>query len=213
MWYFIVKRTLDITLSSVGVVLTAPLFLITVVTIKFDSPGPVFADTPHRVGKEGKVFKMYKFRSMIKDAHVKLRKDPKFKNFYEKYKKNNFKIRTDDDPRITRVGKIIRKTSVDELPQLVNILKGEMSLVGPRAFHVDEMNEQHKKYPYSKKHTKKALRVRPGLTGPWQVSGRSSVDFPERIKLDATYAENNSVLYDLKIIIKTIPAVFKGEGN
>jgi lipopolysaccharide/colanic/teichoic acid biosynthesis glycosyltransferase len=213
MLYFFVKRAVDITLSLAGIVLTTPLFLITAVAIKLESPGPIFADAPHRVGKEGEVFKMYKFRSMIKDAHTTLKKDPKFKEFYQKYKKNSFKIPTADDPRITRIGKFIRKTSIDEIPQLINILRGEMSLVGPRAFHVDELEEQQRRFPHSKKYIKVALGVKPGLTGPWQVSGRSSVDFPERVQLDASYAENNSIVYDSKMLVKTIPAVLKGEGN
>lgn len=213
MWYLFAKRTIDIVLSLVGIVLTAPLFLITAVAIKLDTPGPVFADIPHRVGRGGKVFKMYKFRSMIKDAHTTLKKDPRFKEFYQKYKKNSFKIPTGDDPRITRIGKFIRKSSIDELPQLINVLRGEMSMVGPRAFHVDELEEQKSRFPHSKKYTKVALKVKPGLTGPWQVSGRSGVGFPERIQLDASYAENNSIIYDFKILIKTIPAVLRGEGN
>ncbi len=213
MLYFFVKRVVDVTLSLVGIVLTTPLLLITAVAIKLESPGPVFADAPGRVGKEGEVFKMYKFRSMIKGAHEKLIKDPKFKDFYEKYKKNSFKIRTDEDPRITKVGKFIRKTSIDELPQLINVLQGDMSMVGPRAFHVDELDKQHKRFPHSKKYTKVAFTVKPGLTGPWQVSGRSRVDYPERIKLDASYARNKSIVYDFIILIKTVPAVLKGEGN
>src|SRR4030067_3173777 len=139
MWYLLTKRAMDIVLATIGLIVTAPIFLLVAVLVKFDSSGPVFADTPERVGRNGKIFKMYKFRSMIKDAHTLLRTDRRFKEFYQRYKKNNFKIRTDKDPRITRVGRFIRKTSIDELPQLINIIKGDMSLVGPRAFHVDEL--------------------------------------------------------------------------
>ncbi|HEX7456009.1 MAG TPA: sugar transferase [Candidatus Nanoarchaeia archaeon] len=213
MWYFAIKRVIDILGSLFGLVLTAPLFLAVAAAIKLDSSGPVFADTPQRVGKGGRVFKMYKFRSMIKDAHLLLRKDPKFKKLYEQYKNNDFKVGTDEDPRITRIGRFIRKTSLDELPQLANILRGEMSLVGPRAFHVDELAEQQKRFPNSKKNVGKALSVKPGLTGPWQVSGRSSIDFPDRIKLDAAYAQSRSILTDLIILVKTIPAVLGGERS
>lgn len=213
MLYSFTKRLIDISGALIGLILLIPLFIIVAIAIKLNSPGPVFADTPERVGKEGKVFKMYKFRSMIKDAHTLLRRDPKFKKFFNMYKKKNFKIRTDNDPRITRVGRFIRKTSIDELPQLVNVLRGEMSLVGPRAFHVDELNEQQNRFPKTKNLVKTALVVNPGLTGPWQVSGRSTIDFPERIKLDAYYAKNRSILWDFKFMLKTIPAVFRGEGN
>lgn len=204
---------MDVVFATAGLILTAPIFLFISVLIKFDSSGPVFADTPERVGKNGEIFKMYKFRSMIKDAHTLLRTDQRFKEFYQRYKKNNFKIRTDEDPRITRVGRFIRKTSIDELPQLINIIKGDMSLVGPRAFHVDELREQERVFPKTKKNVQAAHTVKPGLTGPWQVSGRSSVDFPERIKLDAKYAKRRSIIYDFKTMLQTIPAVFRGEGN
>jgi len=211
--YFLVKRFLDIIGSSVGLIVLSPAFLLVVLFIKLDSKGPIFADIPSRVGSGGKTFKMYKFRSMIANAHEVLRTDPKYKNLYEQYKKSNFKVSTDQDPRITRVGRFIRKTSLDELPQLINILRGDMSLVGPRAFHVDELEDQQKKHLGTSKFVLQLLKVKPGLTGPWQVSGRSSVDFPERVKLDADYAKSKSVINDIKIILKTIPAVLKGEGN
>ncbi|OGY26343.1 MAG: hypothetical protein A2Z42_03385 [Candidatus Woykebacteria bacterium RBG_19FT_COMBO_43_10] len=213
MWYPLTKRAMDVVFATAGLILTAPIFLFISVLIKFDSSGPVFADTPERVGKNGEIFKMYKFRSMIKDAHTLLRTDQRFKEFYQRYKKNNFKIRTDEDPRITRVGRFIRKTSIDELPQLINIIKGDMSLVGPRAFHVDELREQQRVFPKTKKNVQAARTVKPGLTGPWQISGRSSIDFPERIKLDAEYAKRRSISYDFKTMLQTIPAVFRGEGN
>ena len=211
--YFLVKRFLDVVGASVGLILFSPIFLLVALFIKLNSRGPMFADIPSRVGAGGKTFKMYKFRSMIVNAHDVLRKDPKYKQLYEQYKKSNFKVSTDQDPRITKVGRFIRKTSLDELPQFINILKGDMSLVGPRAFHGDELEEQQQRYPETRKLVVELLGVKPGLTGPWQVSGRSSVDFPERVKLDAGYAKSNSVINDIKIILKTIPAVLKGEGN
>jgi len=213
MFYFFTKRAIDISLSLIFLVLSAPILIFIALAVKLDSFGPVFADMPERVGLNGKIFRMYKFRSMIKNAHILLKKDPRFKKLYQHYVKNSFKIPTNTDPRITKVGKFIRKTSLDELPQLINILKGDMSLVGPRAFHVDELEKQQKRFPKTKIFIKQAVSIKPGLTGPWQVSGRSAIDFPERIKLDAKYAENRSVFYDLLILLKTIPAVFGGEGN
>lgn len=212
MVYDSTKRVVDVIGSLIGIIITFPLVFLISILIKIDSRGPIFADIPKRLGKEGRVFRMYKFRSMIEDAHESLRKDPKYKKLYQDYKRGSFKIKTDVDPRITRVGKFIRKTSLDELPQLFNILRGEMSLVGPRAFHTDELNEQRKNFPDTKGLVDKLVAVKPGLTGPWQVSGRSAIDFPERVRLDADYATKKSLAKDFKILLKTIPAVFRGEG-
>lgn len=213
MLYFFLKRVLDVTFSLFGIIFLLPGLLVCAVLIKLDSSGSVFADSQNRIGKDGKMFRMYKFRSMIPNAHEILKTDPKFKKLHQQYKKGSFKIKTDEDPRITRVGRFIRKTSIDELPQLVNVLKGEMSLVGPRAFHVEEFAEQKNRFPKTKKRAYQAIEIKPGVTGPWQVSGRSGIDFPQRIKLDAEYSKNRSLLYDFKILIKTIPAVLSGEGN
>jgi len=213
MWYFFLKRVVDITLSFFGILVLSPLFLIIAMAVKCSSSGPIFADIPERVGKNRKVFKMYKFRSMIENAHEELRRNPKYREFYNLYQKGNFKIKTDQDPRITAVGKFLRKTSLDELPQVLNVLKGEMSLVGPRAFHVDELEAQLKNFPETKKLVKEFLGIKPGITGPWQVSGRSSIDFPQRVAIDAQYAKNRSIFYDLMLMLKTIPAVTRGEGS
>jgi lipopolysaccharide/colanic/teichoic acid biosynthesis glycosyltransferase len=213
MVYDSTKRVADIIGSLTGIIITFPLLFLISILIKLNSRGPIFANIPKRLGKEGRVFRMYKFRSMIEDAHEILRKDPKYKELYQDYRRGSFKIKTDVDPRITRVGKFIRKTSLDELPQLFNILGGQMSLVGPRAFHADELKEQQNKFPGTRGFVEKLLTVKPGLTGPWQVSGRSAVDFPERVKLDADYTTKKSLAKDFKILLKTIPAVFKGEGT
>lgn len=213
MWYFFLKRVVDITLSFFGILVLSPLFLIIAMAVKCSSSGPVFADIPERVGKNRKVFKMYKFRSMIENAHEELRSNPKYREFYNLYLKGNFKIKTDQDPRITAVGKFLRKISLDEMPQLLNVLKGEMSLVGPRAFHVDELEEQVKNFPDTKKLVERSLEIKPGITGPWQVSGRSSIDFPERVALDAQYAKNRSLFYDFSLMLRTLPAVIRGEGS
>lgn len=210
MLYDFTKRALDITLASLGLIMLSPLFLLIVLLIKLTSEGPFLADTPMRVGKGGKLFKMYKFRSMIANAHRLLKTDPRFKKLYEEYKKSSYKL--SKDPRITLFGKFIRKYSLDELPQLVNVLKGEMSLVGPRAYYPDELSQQQKNYPETSKFVKIILSGKPGVTGVWQVSGRSEVNFDHRVRLDAAYVKRRSILYDLWIMLKTIPAVLSGRG-
>jgi len=181
-----------------------------VVAIKLNSPGPVFADVPERVGKDGKKFKMYKFRSMIVNAHQMLREDPKLKDLYSQYKKGSYKLKK--DPRITSIGKILRKHSIDEIPQLINVLRGEMSLVGPRAYYPDELDHQSKQYPKTKKLVQRVLSVKPGITGLWQVSGRSEINFDKRIAIDATYVDKLSLMKDIKIIIKTPLVMLTGKG-
>jgi len=194
-----IKRILDISLSAFLLLLFLPIVLCVAIAIKIDSKGPILADTPERVGKNGSLFKMYKFRSMVENAHEILRENPKFATLYSEYKRGSYKLK--DDPRITWMGHFIRKHSLDEVPQLLNILKGEMSLVGPRAYYPDELREQQKKYPNTRDAVKIVLSVRPGLTGYWQVSGRSEINFDKRIEMDATYVRKRSILYDLLIIL------------
>lgn len=207
MFYDFLKRVIDVVGSAVGLVVLSPVFLITALVIKLDSKGPLMADTPMRVGRNGGLFKMYKFRSMIMGAHDILQKNP---DLLKKYKQNSYKIA--DDPRVTEAGKFIRKYSIDELPQLFNIFKGDMSLVGPRAYYPFELEEQQKKYPRSKEFVRIILSSKPGLTGVWQVSGRSQINFDKRVEMDARYVQRRSVFYDLFIILKTIPAVLMGKG-
>lgn len=209
MTYESIKKALDSAGSFLGIIFLFPVFVLVSAAIKISSKGPVFADTPMRVGKNGELFKMYKFRSMIIGAYDILKKNPKL---YKKYKQNNYKLEINEDPRITPVGRFIRKTSLDELPQLFNILKGDMSLVGPRAYYPFELEEQQKKYPKSKEFVKIILSAKPGLTGVWQVSGRSNINFDKRVEMDAQYVEKRSVLYDIYLILKTIPAVLFGVG-
>lgn len=210
MFYDFIKRTLDIIGATIGLILLSPTFLLIVLGIKLTSEGPILADTPMRVGKKGKLFKMYKFRSMIANAHKLLRTDLRFKQLYEEYKKSSYKLTK--DPRITSFGKFIRKYSLDELPQLVNVLNSEMSLVGSRAYYPDELSQQQKNYPETSKFVKIILSGKPGITGVWQVSGRSEINFDQRVKLDAAYVKRRSILYDLWIMLKTIPAVLSGRG-
>lgn len=208
--YEFLKRSIDIIFSCFLFILFLPIIIIVALLIKVNSPGPILADTPERVGRSGKQFKMYKFRSMVQNAHEMLRKNPKFQTLFEQYKKGSYKLR--DDPRITSVGRYIRKHSFDEVPQLINVLKGEMSLVGPRAYYPDELREQQKKYPETKESVRIVLSVKPGITGYWQVSGRSEINFDKRIEMDADYVRRRSLLYDFWIILKTPIAMVTGKG-
>ena len=205
----IVKRTIDIIGALSLLIIFSPVLIATAIAIKLDSKGPIFADTPKRVGKDGKPFYAYKFRSMIMNAHTLLRANPKFKKLYEEYKKSSFKLH--EDPRVTKVGKFIRKHSIDEIPQLLNVLKGEMSIVGPRPYYQEELEEQLIKYPDKKPLLKDVLTVRPGITGFWQVSGRSAVNFDKRIEMDAYYARMKSIFLDILILLKTPWAMISGK--
>lgn len=207
MFYDFVKRQMDIFCGFFGLIVFSPLLLAVAAAIKLDSKGPFMADTPMRVGKNGKLFKMYKFRSMVVGAQDLLHKNPEL---LKEYKRNSYKLH--NDPRITNVGKFIRKFSIDEFPQFFNILKGEMSMVGPRAYYPFELEEQQKKYPKSVDFVKIILSSRPGLTGVWQVSGRSQINFDKRVEMDAQYVQRRSVLYDIYLILKTVPAVLFGRG-
>lgn len=210
MFYETVKRILDVFFTIVLMMIFAPIVFLVSVAIKLDSRGPILADTPERVGKNGKLFKMYKFRSMIQNAHEILRENPRFAKFYEEYRKGSYKLK--DDPRITKVGHFIRHFSLDEVPQLINILRGEMSLVGPRAYYPDELRNQQRKYPHTRGAVKVVLSVKPGITGYWQVSGRSEINFDKRIEMDASYVRERSILYDLWIIVQTPWAMLSGKG-
>ncbi|MDO8269277.1 MAG: sugar transferase [Candidatus Levybacteria bacterium] len=210
MLYDASKRLLDILISVVALIVFSPIIAVTAIAIKVNSKGPLLADTPPRIGEGGRSFRMYKFRSMVANAHEILVKDPEYKELLNEYKKGGYKLK--DDPRITSVGRFIRKYSFDEIPQFLNVLKGEMSVVGPRAYYPDELRDQQKKYPYTKDAVKVVLSVKPGITGVWQVTGRSQINFDKRIQLDAQYAKRRSIVYDMYIIIKTPIAMFSGKG-
>lgn len=204
------KRVIDIVGAIVAIMLFAPAFIGVIAAIKILTPGPIFAEMPPRVGKNGRLFHMYKFRSMVQNAHYLLLTDPKFKELYEEYKRNSYKIL--EDPRVTTLGRFLRKTSLDEIPQFFNVLKGDMSLIGPRAYFPDELKEQQIVYPQTKPLVKLLLEVKPGITGLWQVSGRSKINFDKRIELDAEYARNFSFMLDFKILLKTLPTMLSGKG-
>lgn len=195
----LLKRALDITVAGLMLLLLAPLFMVVSLLVYLESPGPVFF-SQNRVGRWGKPFKMHKFRSMVHNAEKLL----------EKLKEQNesgagviFKMKK--DPRITRVGAFIRKTSIDELPQLWNVLKGDMSLVGPRPAIPSEVAE----YTLD---DRRRLDAQPGITCIWQVSGRSTIDFKGQVRLDTQYIESRSFLLDIQLLLKTIPAVLFGKG-
>jgi lipopolysaccharide/colanic/teichoic acid biosynthesis glycosyltransferase len=210
MLYEFSKRLLDILSSIFLLVIFSPVIVVVTIAIKMNSNGPVLADTPQRVGKNGKLFKMFKFRSMIQNAHEILRENPKYAELFNSYKKGSYKLK--NDPRITAVGRFIRKYSLDEIPQFANVLKGDMSLVGPRAYYPDELRDQQKKYPHTQEAVKIVLSVKPGITGFWQVSGRSEINFDKRIQMDANYVRKRSIFYDLYIIAKTPWAMISGKG-
>ncbi|MDE3077733.1 MAG: exopolysaccharide biosynthesis polyprenyl glycosylphosphotransferase [Chloroflexota bacterium] len=196
---FVIKRALDIVVSALLLILAIPIWLIVALAIKLDSPGPVLY-RQIRVGKDGKHFNFFKFRSMRVGAEDEWHD----LHAYNETEGPILKIR--NDPRLTRTGRIIRRTSIDELPQLWNVLRGEMSLVGPRPPLPAEVMQ------YEPWHHKR-LSVAGGLTGMWQVSGRSHLNFEEMVMLDVYYIENWSLGLDLTILLKTIPAILTGSGS
>jgi len=196
---------MDIFLSLLALVFCIPILALIALLIKLDSPGPAFY-TQNQVKKGGKEFDMFKFRTMFVNAEEILRSDPVLWAEYQK----DFKIK--NDPRVTKVGKFLRKSSLDELPQIINILKGEMSIVGPRAYRKEELEHQVKTYPNVIKQLDLVLTIKPGLTGAWQVSGRSNISFEKRMEIDYNYAKKKSTMYDILLIFLTIPAVFRSKG-
>ena len=194
-----IKRIMDVTLSSMAIIVLTPLFLLLILLIKIDSKGPaVFKQK--RMGANKKEFYMYKFRSMVIDA------EEKFEHVKKYNQTNPIMFKASDDPRITKVGKFIRRYSLDELPQLFNIIKGEMSIVGPRPPLLREL-KAYKAWHYVR------FETIPGLTGMWQVSGRANIkDFDAVVNLDYKYIKNWNILMDIKIILKTIPVVLNGNG-
>lgn len=198
-YYFMAKRSFDIFITTIALILLSPLLLTVALLIRLDSKGSIFF-SQLRVGKGGKEFKMWKFRSMYIDAE---------KRKQELMKKNEmqggvlFKLK--QDPRVTRVGRILRKFSIDELPQLWNVWRGDMSLVGPRPPLPNEVQE------YTC-HQRKRLEVTPGITCIWQVSGRSDIPFHQQVEMDLEYIRNQSLTYDLIILLRTVPAVLKARG-
>lgn len=205
------KRLFDIFFSLFILIAFSPLYLFLAILVKYSSEGPVFY-TSRRIGRNGKVINCLKFRTMVKDADTKLfallAASPTLAAEWELFDKLH------QDPRITPFGKFLRKTSLDELPQFFNVLTGDLSVVGPRALHLEgaaetSLKKMRKIYGDN---VDRILSVRPGITGVWQVSGRSSLPIAERSKLDALYVEQQTFWQDLKVICKTIPAVLHSKG-
>lgn len=195
----LIKRTMDIVISGAGLVALSPLFAVIAILIKSTSIGPAIYKQ-ERIGLNGKPFQMYKFRSMVKNA------DAKFKKVKELNESNHVMFKSKNDPRITTVGRFLRKWSLDELPQLINIFRGDMSLVGPRP-PIERELEHYKPWHYVR------FMGKPGLTGMWQVNGRSQIkNFDQVVALDYMYLKNWSIFRDFKILFKTIPAVLTCKG-
>lgn len=195
------KRILDVSLTLLLLPLILPIILIISLIIKLDSKGKVFF-AHVRIGKNGTAFKCYKFRTMVSNAEAVLKdvlKDEKAKEEWGK----DFKLR--EDPRITRIGKFLRKSSLDELPQIFNVLQGNMSFVGPRPITSAEVAKYGNNFIYYKD-------VKPGITGLWQISGRNDIDYDKRVILDKQYSQSKSIREDIKIILKTIPVIFTKKG-
>ena len=197
------KKTIDIIAGIIGTILLIPMICAIFVARKINREDGSMFYVQKRIGKDGKIFKLYKFRSMVIGADNALKKylesNPEAKEEYSKYKKLK------NDPRITKTGAFLRKTSLDEFPQFINILKGDMSLIGPRPYLLREKQDMGEAY-------NTIIKCKPGLTGLWQVSGRSDTSFKERINLDLEYYKNKNFLYDTRILISTIINVIRGNG-
>lgn len=208
MFYDTIKRIFDIVASLILAILFLPVWITVPILILIDSKGPIFYRS-ERVGRGGGIFKMFKFRSMkmfeidgkVVHAVEFWKANPEL---YEKYKKAGWKLELNDDPRITKLGRLLRQTSIDEMPQVINILLGDMSLVGPRAYVAPELDDAKKRYGKQiEKLISQSLSAKPGLTGPWQVAGRNEIPWDQRVAIDADYARRKSLLYDIYIILKT----------
>ena len=201
--YLAIKRACDIIVSGLALVVLVPtVFLVMAIIYRFgENKGPMIYKQ-RRIGKNGKPFKIWKFRSMVVNADKKLKANPEL---YRKYIANSYKLPAEEDPRITKFGRFIRKTSIDELPQFVNIFKGDMSLVGPRPVVEPELKEYGDQ-------VEKLLSMTPGAMGWWQASGRSNIEYPERCEVELYYIDHASLGFDLKIIFLNIVSIFKHTG-
>jgi lipopolysaccharide/colanic/teichoic acid biosynthesis glycosyltransferase len=197
----LVRRVVDVLGSAFLLVLLAPLFAVVTALVWAKMGRPIF-HAQERLGIRGRRFRLFKFRSMVVDAEAHLRRTP---GAWERYVQSNFKLPAEEDTRITPLGRMLRRTSLDELPQLWNVLRGDMGLVGPRAIVPDELAEYGD-------YGRMLLRVKPGLTGLWQVSGRSAISYPERARIDLRYVEGRTLGQDLRILLRTLPAVVRQRG-
>ncbi|GIO10603.1 exopolysaccharide biosynthesis protein [Cohnella xylanilytica] len=196
------KRLLDVAGALAGLIVLSPAILLIALAVKLSDPGGPILFRQNRIGKDYKTFRIYKFRSMVHNAEEVLKRDPKL---HAKYILNNYKLDPDEDPRITAIGRILRKTSLDEIPQLFNVLAGSMSLVGPRPVVREELDNYGDR-------ASELLSVQPGVTGYWQVSGRSNVGYPERADLELHYVSRKSLRFDLSILLRTVLVVLLRRG-
>jgi lipopolysaccharide/colanic/teichoic acid biosynthesis glycosyltransferase len=201
-WQLAAKRGVDLLGSILGLVLLSPVLLLIALLIRVDSRGPVLFGQL-RVGANARMFRCFKFRSMKRDAEAVLRADPVL---HAKYLANHFKLPEHEDPRLTPVGRFLRKTSLDELPQLFNVLRGDMSLVGPRPVVPEELDH------YGSGGAQLFLSLKPGMTGAWAVSGRSAVGYPDRARMELEYIRTWTLWTDVGILLRTLPAVLRGRG-
>ncbi|MCT3076317.1 sugar transferase [Leuconostoc citreum] len=200
--YLIAKRLIDVVFALLGLIILSPIFLIVFVILKIDSPASPAFFKQERVGRYGKPFAIYKFRSMVPNAEAILKADSEL---YQKYVDNGYKLPKKEDPRITSLGVFLRRSSIDELPQFWNMLRGDMSLVGPRPIVTEELKEYGDQVDLF-------LSVRPGALGLWQASGRSLIEYPERTKIELEYVANAGFWYDIGIVFRNVIAIFKSEG-
>lgn len=201
-FYIFFKRIIDILISIMAVVFLLFILVVLVPLYMFgENKGRIFFKQK-RLGKNGRTFYIYKFRTMVIGAEEKLKHNT---ILYQKYIENNYKLEPDEDPRITKMGAFLRSTSIDEFPQFINVLKGEMSLIGPRPVVEEELKEY-------KQLKSKFLSVKPGITGYWQASGRSNIGYPERVDIELYYIDNKSIWLDIKIFMQTVKIVFLRKG-
>lgn len=199
--FYFIKRMIDIIGSILLLVLFSPIIIIASILIYASSPGPVIFKQK-RVGKNSKPFLMYKFRSMyIGDNDKRLKEN--YPKLWQKYKDSGWKLEMHEDPRITPVGKIIRSLTIDEFPQLFNVLKGEMSIIGPRAYREEELRDYEKRFPHTKVNIDIIRSAKPGITGVWQTSGRNDISFEQRAQLDADYIRYQNLWQEIIILLKT----------
>lgn len=200
--HIFIKRSIDVIGALIGIFMMLTIMILCAYVYKVGANKGPMLFRQKRIGQYGETFEIYKFRSMVQDAEEVLKKD---ELLYKKYVANDYKIAADEDPRITSFGRFIRKTSLDEFPQFLNVLKGEMSLVGPRPLVQAELNEYHDKKDL-------LLSAKPGMTGYWQICGRSDVHYPERVDIELYYVMHQSILLDIEILYKTIVLVLKRKG-
>ena len=200
--YLIAKRLIDIVFALLGLIVLSPIFLIVYILLKVDQPKSPAFFKQQRVGRYGKTFDIYKFRSMVPNAEEILKSDSAL---YEKYVANGYKLPTKEDPRITKLGAFLRRSTIDELPQFWNMIIGDMSLVGPRPIVAEELKEYGDQVDLF-------LSVRPGALGLWQASGRSLIEYPERTQIELEYVANAGFFYDISIVFRNVIAIFKSKG-